>query len=277
MNVKNERPAQSQNEQSPLLVYRESSITFEYVNGNLMINATQVAKPFGKKPISWTKTEQFKDLINAVSKVKKITLADLQVVKQGGNNPGTWFQEDLALLFAQWLSPEFYVLCNEKLKEIVLKENSPRKINETASAYSEETIIIVPMGSTINQIWISEGIVYAKASPMMRYLGYDTGITPKYVEKIGEHHFRKVLCVKQECWFVSIEGFEKIISHAKITVSNAKLSDIFNDVYGIERTNKSTPYTYRFTDSEMLDILSELHKKPVGKDIVARMLFKGKK
>lgn len=50
-----------------------------------------------------------------------ITTADLQVVKKGGDplEQGTWFQEDIALFFAQWLSPEFYLMCNDKLKELL--------------------------------------------------------------------------------------------------------------------------------------------------------------
>lgn len=86
-----------------------------------MVNATQMAKPFGKRPANWIKTQQAKDLLEAVSGVKKVVPTDLQLVVNGGKRYGTWFQEDVALCFAQWLSPEFYVLCNDKLKELLAK------------------------------------------------------------------------------------------------------------------------------------------------------------
>jgi hypothetical protein len=36
-----------------------------------MVNATNMAKPFGKRPIDWTKTQQSVDYVNTLSKVKK--------------------------------------------------------------------------------------------------------------------------------------------------------------------------------------------------------------
>lgn len=93
----------------------------EIINGRRMINATQMAKPFNRKPLDWLKTQQAKDLQQALSVVTKINTADLQIVRQGGVNQGTWLHEDLALLFAQWLSPKFYLACNNKLKELLTK------------------------------------------------------------------------------------------------------------------------------------------------------------
>lgn len=99
--------------------YKQNKISFEEINGKMMINATQMAKPFGKRPIDWLNTQQAKDLVKTILKVRKITLAEIQVVRRGGQNPGTWFDQELALLFAQWLSPEFYLACNQKILELV--------------------------------------------------------------------------------------------------------------------------------------------------------------
>lgn len=104
--------------------YKQNKVSFEEIDGKMMINATQMAKPFGQKPNFWLKTQQANDLLKAMSVVKKINTADLVVVRQGGNPQlqGTWFQEDVALLFAQWLSPEFYIACNDKLKELLTQK-----------------------------------------------------------------------------------------------------------------------------------------------------------
>jgi hypothetical protein len=122
MQTEKKRPVQSVNEQTSLLQFHGSEIAFEEINGKLMVNATQMAKSFGKQPIEWLRFQQAKDLINTIAKVRNHSLADLKQVRRGGNNPGTWLQEDVALLFAQWLSPDFYLACNDKLKEIITQQ-----------------------------------------------------------------------------------------------------------------------------------------------------------
>lgn len=97
--------------------YEGSQIAFS--NGeNVMVNATQMAEKFGKTPKDWLRTKQSKDLINSLSAVRHISLTDLVSVSQGGTNQGTWMHEDVALMFAQWLSPEFYIWCNDRIKEL---------------------------------------------------------------------------------------------------------------------------------------------------------------
>ena len=69
-----------------IYAYEDSEVTFS--NGdNIMVNATQMAKAFGKRPIDWLKTEQAQRMIETISNVKKFTFADLQVVitKYKGN------------------------------------------------------------------------------------------------------------------------------------------------------------------------------------------------
>lgn len=105
-----------------VMEFHGNQIAFEEINGKMMVNATQMAKPYGKRPIDWLNTQQAKELFKTVSEVRKITSTDLQVVKKGGHNQGTWFQKDIALFFAQWLSPEFYLACNLKLEELIAKQ-----------------------------------------------------------------------------------------------------------------------------------------------------------
>jgi phage antirepressor YoqD-like protein len=99
--------------------YNGANITFRNENGLLMANATEMAKPFGKLPKDWLNTKQAKELINSLSTKRGIPLLDLVSVNQGGNNPGTWMYEDVALPFAQWLSTDFYLWCNDRIKELL--------------------------------------------------------------------------------------------------------------------------------------------------------------
>lgn len=84
-----------------------------------MVNATEMAKPFGKRCNDFLSTKQTKKLINSLSDKTGISATGLVVVNQGGNNQGTWMHEDLALIFAQWLSPDFYLWCNDRIKELL--------------------------------------------------------------------------------------------------------------------------------------------------------------
>ena len=99
--------------------YKGNDIAFN-VGEHVMVNATEMAKPFGKRPVDWIKTAQAQNFINAFSEVKKITSADLLQVTKGGNGiQGTWMHEDVALEFARWLSPEFAIWCNDRIKELM--------------------------------------------------------------------------------------------------------------------------------------------------------------
>lgn len=99
-------------------IYEGNQITFETGNG-VMVNATEMAKSFGKTPKDWLRTDQAKVLIERLSAVRQISLTELVTVNQGGNKQGTWMHEDVALVFAQWLSPDFYIWCNDRIKELV--------------------------------------------------------------------------------------------------------------------------------------------------------------
>lgn len=100
--------------------YEGSEITFSQ-GMNVMVNATEMAKPFGKQPIRWLETSQSKDYINELSKLRKRSLADLVQVKRGGDHPGTWMHEDVALEFARWLSPRFGIWCNDVVRGLVIE------------------------------------------------------------------------------------------------------------------------------------------------------------
>lgn len=98
--------------------YNGSPITFQK-GDSVMVNATEMAKPFGKRCNDFLSTKQINELINSLSIKTGISATGLVIVNHGGNNQGTWMHEDLALIFAQWLSPDFYLWCNDRIKELL--------------------------------------------------------------------------------------------------------------------------------------------------------------
>lgn len=99
--------------------YEGSNITFAPSGNNVMVNATQMAKPFGRLAKDWLKSRQANEFIQALSDRRKILSADLVQVRKGGEIQGTWMHEDVALEFARWLSPDFAIWTNDRIKELL--------------------------------------------------------------------------------------------------------------------------------------------------------------
>lgn len=99
--------------------YNGNPITFQ-IGEATMVNATQMAKPFGKLAKDWLSNKSTKEFLSTLSAVRTIPLTGLVEIKQGGNGEqGTWLHEDVALEFARWLSPAFAIWCNDRIKEIL--------------------------------------------------------------------------------------------------------------------------------------------------------------
>lgn len=101
--------------------YNGSPITFQ-IGKATMVNATQMAKPFGKQPVFWLNNQYTKEFLKELTELRNLSSADLVIVTKGGNNKnaqGTWFHEDVALEFARWLSPQFAIWCNDRIKELM--------------------------------------------------------------------------------------------------------------------------------------------------------------
>lgn len=86
-----------------------------------MVNATEMAKSFGKTTKDWLRTNASLEFINSLSAVRQICPTELVKIVQGGNSSqqGTWMHEDVALEFARWLSPAFAIWCNDRIKELL--------------------------------------------------------------------------------------------------------------------------------------------------------------
>jgi hypothetical protein len=121
--------------------YEGAKITFQTTEGHVMVNANEMAKPFGKLPTDFLKTKQTKDYITILGQYENIHTEKLVEVQNGGSNPGTWLHELIALRFAQWLSPHFSIWVDKHIKELLTKGKTekPKQIRRTALPASFET------------------------------------------------------------------------------------------------------------------------------------------
>ena len=122
--------------------YNGSQISF-ICGDNVMVNATQMAKPFGKVPKDWLRTKQTHDFISTLSAVRQICPTQLVEVRQGNSasfEQGTWMHEDVALEFARWLSPTFAIWCNDRIKELLKTGVTTISNDDEAIAYAMQVL-----------------------------------------------------------------------------------------------------------------------------------------
>lgn len=121
----NLREESQQNESSilnlPIIFnYCDNPITFKNVDGSIMVNATEMARQYGKRTTDWVRLPSTKKFLVSLTEVRKSHFAYIQSVKGGSNAGGeTWMHEDVALEFARWLAPEFAIWCNDRIKELI--------------------------------------------------------------------------------------------------------------------------------------------------------------
>lgn len=109
--------------------YEGNNISFEFEDGNKMINATEMARRFdGKFVADFLRLKRTKEYIALLQKRYGNSHiapnhAVLRVVRGGDASEGlqgTWMDEKLALKFASWLSPEFELWVFDRIYELLL-------------------------------------------------------------------------------------------------------------------------------------------------------------
>lgn len=146
------------NKKSEKFNFNGNEITFQIGNDEVMVNATEMAKPFGKHVKHWFENPSTHEFIHHLAEhrgyiamsekptslntsVLALRYPDIIKVVKGGLpghiQQGTWFHEDVALEFARWLSPAFAIWCNDRIKELL-------KIGFTATPQTLENIINDP-------------------------------------------------------------------------------------------------------------------------------------
>lgn len=161
--------------------YQNSPITFN-LDGEMMINASQMAKPFGKKTTHFVENSQTQEFIRVLeSKVGIPTL----VTNHGGNNPGTWMHQKLALKFAGWLSPEFELWVYDRVEELLTTGKTELQPKSDAERIAEGyKLLMIQVEQVKEQLQLAETTIKQQA-PVVEYatkvLSADGGIASSVV------------------------------------------------------------------------------------------------
>lgn len=124
--------------------YNGNEVLFD-INGDVTVNATQMAKPFGKYVKDWLNLQQTQEYIKAliISREGISPNGDNQALTDFANIPGytrtvqggkpseqgTWINRKLALRFAQWLNPTFAVWVDTCIEEL-LEQKLPQRLRQ---------------------------------------------------------------------------------------------------------------------------------------------------
>ena len=106
-----------------IFTYNNHAITFDFGTDAQMINATEMAKPFGKRPSKFLEIAEVKKYIQYLEENSDVRQAVITVRGnfKDGRPQGTWMHKLLALRCAQWLDVRFAIWVDERIEELLKK------------------------------------------------------------------------------------------------------------------------------------------------------------
>ena len=94
-------------------------VRFKAEQDMIMVNATQMAKPFGKSPTAWLRFDSTEEFRQTLVEEGISESMEQQVTTSRGKNGGTWMMQELALEFAGFLSSEFAAWCDFCIRSLM--------------------------------------------------------------------------------------------------------------------------------------------------------------
>lgn len=148
--------------------YEGKPVSFEPTGEEVMVNATEMAKPFGKRPNDWLNLPSTKEFLDEISTTRKSCSSDFQPVTTRNCSPqnggGTWMHEDVALEFARWLSPKFAVWCNARIKELL--RNGVTSLSTSFASRSDDEVVMDAMNILRNRLVSVQKVAAARRTQM---------------------------------------------------------------------------------------------------------------
>lgn len=117
--------------ETKICVFEENPITFALEKNNgMMINATEMAKPFGKKVEAFMRNEGTILFVNEALKSENsrfLGIQDESDLVDSRQKTGTWMHRILALKFAAWLNPSFELWVYSTIENLLFGKHVQRE------------------------------------------------------------------------------------------------------------------------------------------------------
>lgn len=182
--------------------YNDHRVTFKTAKGKTMVNATSMARCFDKQPAIWLRSAPAMELREALVREGKSESLEEQVMTTRGINGATWIVEDLAMEFSKWLSPEFSIWCNDRMKELVTKGHvslEPKFTEETTvstdpfggfpvpTTFEEALLLAAKQQSLIeankHKVDYYDRVIEDRDDFMTSFVANELGITPNALNR----------------------------------------------------------------------------------------------
>jgi hypothetical protein len=118
-----------------IAVFNGNEISFSFEREkSMMVNATEMAKIFGKDVSEFTRNTGTENFIKALSQTENCRFENefspdgvfVKIIK-GGRNSGTWMDKRVALKFAAWLDPFFEVWVYSTIETLLFGKHLKRE------------------------------------------------------------------------------------------------------------------------------------------------------
>ncbi|ALU74318.1 hypothetical protein AUW17_03115 [Tenacibaculum dicentrarchi] len=133
-------------------IYQDTEIHFAFeLDGNVMVNATEMAKAFNKRLDVFLKTDQTKAFMKTLEFTpfggNSVPLKRDEIIQTKGVS-GTFFTRILALKFAAWLDVEFELWLFTAIDELMFGEYrvQEKALEETLKAEKEMEALALKLG-----------------------------------------------------------------------------------------------------------------------------------
>jgi hypothetical protein len=99
--------------------FHQQPVSFMSENGQTFFNATQMARCFGKNPGEWLRLAGTVRFLQSLAGQSKSESMESLIITVRGSRGVTWIEYRPGLELARWLSPEFFLWCNDCLRELI--------------------------------------------------------------------------------------------------------------------------------------------------------------
>lgn len=117
--------------ETKICIFKENPITFVLdKNNGMMINATEMAKPFGRKVEAFMRNEGTIAFVNESLKSENsrfLNVACETDLIDSRQKSGTWMHRVLAIKFAAWLNPAFEIWVYSTIERILFGRHAQRE------------------------------------------------------------------------------------------------------------------------------------------------------
>lgn len=157
--------------------------------------------------------------------------------------------------------------------ELREKELNRKQLVEK-TGYTENKIFPAKLGTLIINGYYTGGQLWYALGTIMRFMGYDSG-GKHYALKFGENNSMFI----ENCWYVNMNWIDEFIKNPKIRTSHEKIATLYKDLFRVDLTPQNKiPFTYLFTDSEILSIINEINsfkQKPAKTQSIIEKIMNG--